>query len=209
MEIAVRIDEIKKQEQLNKWLTEQCIQYVYSHEIAKETKKSHYHYYLQIRTTKKLETLKKWIREQLKDLFGCSKSSFCVQNVEDKDKYICYIIKDGNYQHNLPIEDIERLEKLTKVINIEKTLKMKDKILAYCKSVLGEQSEEEINGKLQMKIKKTELCDTMMRYFEERSLLKPSPTSNLFIQYMIYLMDNFGFNTDVFYHQRISFLLQE
>jgi hypothetical protein len=165
--------------------------HVKSTEISNDVKKLHYHFYLQINSVNKVDSVLTAIRRKLKE-YEYTRSSFCVQLVDDLDKYICYIIKDGNYSHNL--ENMEEYILKSALINSEKKLKMKDKILNFVK----------LNLPLEPTPSKEMISDTMMRYFEERKLLKPAPRSNLYTQYIIYLLDNYNYNTDIFYHQALA-----
>lgn len=125
--IAIRYDSTKQDKTVRDYLIETAKDIIITKETSKVNKKEHYHVYMTTNMTIKLDSQKTAIRRKLKGWLA--KQQFCVQNVRDYNKYLIYILKDGDVIHsNMDNNVIKDFKNQTMEINDDKKLPLYKKL---------------------------------------------------------------------------------
>lgn len=153
MDIGLRIDiqpDFKYQDFLT-WCKAalEPAEMVISQETSKQAQKEHLHLY--VKTThpllNKFSTWRKKLNKDLRELFNLHKHNKSIFQVEDRKKYLVYIIKDGDILHNdLEEEEYEELEEETNKINKDKNTKQYIKVYEHLKHKNIRTTREYINA---------------------------------------------------------------
>lgn len=160
-----------------------CKKYAYCKEIAKISKKEHYH--LMIYTNYHVDS----VRRKFKSTFKLSgkKKQFKVGLVKDITKYLAYIMKDGNYiTKNISDKALEDATIYKDNVQDEQSLKtLKEKCIHYLNT--------EYAGN-RMKIELTlnsEIMMVILNWFKYKGLNYPSQSwlKNTMVSYLMQRVD--------------------
>lgn len=116
MHLALRVDEIQD------FIIDEYIKHLFSffkntgkfmvcRELKKNSNTPHYHLYLEVLDDIKVKfkTLAKKLNVHIKQLFKLKPTQHTVQEVNDVNRYIPYMLKDGDpTHHNIPPEELEQ-----------------------------------------------------------------------------------------------------
>lgn len=192
--LAIRIDKIeentlKKFSQLI--VDEKIPKYIISFEIAKISKKLHYHAYVCIETHKSYKNYTNQLRKHIVSKLKCMKHQYYLKKCKDIDGHMTYMLKDLKVEGSSGFEEAELQAYLkeTKRINDEKKKKMKQQLV------------DEIFKKKDLTDYR-EIMKTIIRYHVDREYLPPSPT--LLLQYTIFVMVKLKLDTTELYMAKLN-----
>lgn len=129
--IAIRYDFKGSEETMDKiknYLNNISDELVITREESKKTKKLHYHVYCKTKWLIKLDSQIKKIRRELQG-YGLVKSDYYIKKVKDYEKYMIYILKDGDVIISTINEDqLTSFKSQTMAINSDKKLPLYKKL---------------------------------------------------------------------------------
>ena len=195
-ELAVRIDELdentlKTFSQL--FVDDQC-KYVISREVAKLTKKIHFHAYCLYENHKGYKytsnLLRKKFLKAFPDVLGYQ---YCIQKVKDAKDYLVYMTKDLDIKSSAGFEEeeLKQIVKKTTQINDEKKKKMKQQLVDY---IFGKEYTIQPTYR--------DIMKDIILYHVNRDYLPPTPT--MLYQYTCYVMIKLNYDTTEFYSAKLG-----
>lgn len=129
--IAIRYDFKGSSETVTKienYLKQISDELVITRETSKKTKKLHYHVYIKTKWLIKLDSQIKKIRREFQG-YGLEKSEYYIKKVKDYEKYLIYILKDGDIIYSSINEDqLTSFKNQTMAINKDKKLPLYKKL---------------------------------------------------------------------------------
>lgn len=129
--LALRYDSKGNEEtdnKINSYLKSISNELVITKEIAKKTKKVHFHIYLTTNWLIKIDSQIKKIRRELQG-YSLAKSDYYIKKCKDYDKYMIYILKDGDVIYSSINEDqLTSFKNQTMEINEDKKLPLYKKL---------------------------------------------------------------------------------
>lgn len=140
MELGIRVDiqEDFNYDQFKAWLQEKTepLNMVITREISSNVQKEHLHIYIKsnVLIDKKFSTYRKALNKDLREIFNLHKHNKSIELIKDVEKYLIYILKDGDILENDLEEDYfnELMEK-TNEINEDKKIKQYQKVYNHLK----------------------------------------------------------------------------
>ena len=108
--------------------------YIITEELAKATKKVHWHCHCYVNSDSKHKSVLVNFRRKIKSIHQSIKGSkFYVKRCKHEMKSLVYVLKDGNiiYSSHMPKEQLAEAKQLTEKINKEKNLNFKQKLVLY------------------------------------------------------------------------------
>jgi len=192
--IAIRIDVLTENtlKTFCEIILDGATSHIITQEVAKITKKKHYHAYATFENNIKYKTLYNRILKKIKTNYPkIFPHQFCTQKVESIDKYLLYITKDENVVSTLGFEEeiLKNLLKKTAQINAEKKTKMKTQLVEHIFS------QEEIPDY-------RDIMKLIINYHVSRDYLPPTPT--LLFQYTVYVMVKLNYDTRELYMAKLN-----
>ena len=184
-EVAVRFDKTENSNEkifseLLEDSTLDVAEYLISEEVAKQSKKIHYHAQININSHNQPKSVRKAVRLLCKAM-GLKGSQLYVHKTKDMFQHLTYITKDNKiiidkWKNR---EILQNAKATSSRINEEKGKKMKHQLLDYAKQLGGESDN---SGFLTVET----LAVEIIKYHVERDYLPPSRT--LLTQYCGYII---------------------
>lgn len=155
-------------------------EYIVSKEIAKISKKVHYHAQVNVLSYNLPKSVRKTIRELVKSM-GLEGSELYVKKTKDLKKHLIYLTKDldivvDQWKNK---EILEEAIKDTSRINAEKCMKMKHQLLSHIEQL---EPGDTSSGILSIE----QIAMEIIGYHVQRDYLPPSRT--LLTQYTVYII---------------------
>lgn len=158
--------------------------YLWTKEIAKETKKEHIHGFVSCDEIKK-STIRDFIRKQSFYKDGC----YSIQTVKDITKYKNYIVKDMKIlMSNLREDELDHLIDEAQRIDYEKKVRIEDRLLEWLYPFIDEDDKVELYDN-------NTLLDKILEYFIDRKnkgYWTLMPTRNQMFQYVSTIQARLG-----------------